>query len=99
MEANHSYPKDLCREVLPWRQLRHPRIVPFLGLDRDTRAPHLCMVSPCMSGGSLLEYIKKFVAEVDVVNLVRFCLLAVLECEVYRRSSAHRHDRGSLLPP
>ncbi|EIN08648.1 kinase-like protein, partial [Punctularia strigosozonata HHB-11173 SS5] len=62
--------KDLYREALLWRQLRHPCILPFLGLYEDTHAKDLCMVSPCMSGGSLLDFVKKFVVEVDVVNLL-----------------------------
>ncbi|EIN05023.1 kinase-like protein, partial [Punctularia strigosozonata HHB-11173 SS5] len=48
----------LCREALSWRQLRHSRIVPFLGLDQDVHSPCICMVSPCMPGGNLLDLVK-----------------------------------------
>jgi hypothetical protein len=29
----------LCREVLVWKQLRHPFILPFLGVDSETFKP------------------------------------------------------------
>ncbi|KAJ6576145.1 kinase-like domain-containing protein [Mycena vulgaris] len=48
-----------CQEVLTWRQLRHKFIVPLLGIDRVTFAPHLAMVCPWMEQGTALNYLKK----------------------------------------
>lgn len=40
-----------------WVQLRHPNVLPFLGLDNMTfRA--LCMVSPWMKNGNLSLYLR-----------------------------------------
>jgi serine/threonine protein kinase len=64
-----------CREALSWRQLRHPHIVPFLGLDADSHAPYLCMVSPCMVGGNVLQYVKNHKPNVDVIGLVGIFLV------------------------
>jgi hypothetical protein len=49
----------LCREALLWRQLDHPHVLPFLGVDADTFASRslLCLVSPWMERGTLKEYL------------------------------------------
>jgi serine/threonine protein kinase len=49
----------LCKEALLWRQLSHPHILPFLGIDTETFASRnaLCLVSPWMQNGTLKQYI------------------------------------------
>jgi serine/threonine protein kinase len=53
--------KRLCREALVWRQLRHPNVLPFIGLDARTfpynNLPAL--LSPWMEHGTLREYIQR----------------------------------------
>ncbi|TCD63455.1 hypothetical protein EIP91_005396 [Steccherinum ochraceum] len=46
------------REALVWRQLRHRHILPFFGIDRSSFRPYLCMVSPYMEYGNMLQCIK-----------------------------------------
>ncbi|KAJ7443481.1 kinase-like domain-containing protein [Mycena galericulata] len=48
----------LCREALVWKDLHHPNILPFLGIDRDSFPSELCMVSPWMEHGIVLDYLK-----------------------------------------
>ncbi|KAF7360946.1 hypothetical protein MSAN_01124700 [Mycena sanguinolenta] len=50
--------KKFFKEVLVWRYLEHPNIVPFLGVD-STTFPNLAMamVTPWMSKGSVMSYI------------------------------------------
>jgi serine/threonine protein kinase len=50
----------LLREALVWRQLRHPSILPFIGVDRETFAAshQLCLVSPWMRRGTVRQYIQ-----------------------------------------
>ncbi|KAK7000664.1 kinase-like domain-containing protein, partial [Favolaschia claudopus] len=52
-------PKRLkfCREALVWQGLRHPFILPFLGIDRTSFAPSFCMVSPWMKHGTILNFL------------------------------------------
>ncbi|KAF7373433.1 Kinase-like protein [Mycena sanguinolenta] len=48
-----------CREALVWKDLRHPHILSFLGIDRDSFPSTLCMVSPWMEHGTVLSYLQK----------------------------------------
>ncbi|KAF8174711.1 hypothetical protein K438DRAFT_1848858, partial [Mycena galopus ATCC 62051] len=47
-----------CREALLWKDLHHPHILPFLGIDRDSFPSSLCMVSPWMEHGTIMNYLK-----------------------------------------
>ncbi|KAF9268581.1 kinase-like protein [Marasmius fiardii PR-910] len=46
-------------EAILWRQLKHPNVVPFMGLyylDQSRR--RLCLVCPWMENGNLVQYLK-----------------------------------------
>ncbi|KAJ7760420.1 kinase-like domain-containing protein [Mycena metata] len=47
-----------CREALVWKDLHHPYILPFMGIDRDSYPSSLCMVSPWMEHRTVLNYLK-----------------------------------------
>ncbi|KAF8150277.1 kinase-like domain-containing protein [Mycena galopus ATCC 62051] len=47
-----------CREALLWKDLHHPNILPFLGIDRDSFLSSLCMVSLWMDHGTVMNYLK-----------------------------------------
>ncbi|KAJ6554016.1 kinase-like domain-containing protein [Mycena vulgaris] len=47
-----------CREALVWRELHHPNILRFIGISRESFPASLCMVSPWMEHGTVLEYLK-----------------------------------------
>ena len=48
--------KSLCREVLLWRQLRHPHLLEYLGLYKQSQLP--AIVSPWMENGTVLPFLK-----------------------------------------
>ncbi|KZT55388.1 kinase-like protein [Calocera cornea HHB12733] len=53
-----------AREALTWSGLKHPNIVPLLGLAdwakiRNGVYAQLCMISPWMSGGNIMYYIEQ----------------------------------------
>ncbi|KAJ8077351.1 Rho guanine nucleotide exchange factor [Marasmius tenuissimus] len=49
--------KDCMPEAVLWKQLKHPNVLPFLGIFLDTsRRP--CLVSPWMENGNLTRYIR-----------------------------------------
>ncbi|KAJ7607404.1 kinase-like domain-containing protein [Roridomyces roridus] len=47
----------LCQEALIWKDLNHPNILTFIGIDRETFPSSLCMVSPWMENGTVLNYL------------------------------------------
>ncbi|KAF9779192.1 kinase-like domain-containing protein [Thelephora terrestris] len=47
---------EFCREVVAWRHLRHPNILPLLGVD--LKGQRLAMVSEWMDQGNINEYVK-----------------------------------------
>ncbi|KAJ7160764.1 kinase-like domain-containing protein [Mycena filopes] len=49
----------LCREALIWKDLQHPHILPFMGIDRDSFSASLCMVSPWMEHGTIINYLNQ----------------------------------------
>lgn len=47
------------KEALLWHHMKHPNVVPFLGVDSTTfSSPARAMVSPWMAQGSILKYIE-----------------------------------------
>ncbi|KAJ7216754.1 kinase-like domain-containing protein [Mycena rebaudengoi] len=50
---------QFCREALIWQDLKHPYILPMLGIDRESFPSSLCMVSPWMENGTVLNYLEE----------------------------------------
>jgi hypothetical protein len=52
--------QELVAEAVVWQHLKHPNVLPFLGIvqDRDTPFAVLHTVTPWMSHGTLLNFIK-----------------------------------------
>ncbi|KAJ7207647.1 hypothetical protein GGX14DRAFT_366218, partial [Mycena pura] len=38
--------RQFCREALVWQQLRHPFVLEFIGIDRESFPGSLCLVAP-----------------------------------------------------
>jgi len=69
-----------CREALVWRQLQHPHVLPFLGVDVDTFPGSLCMVSPWLQRGTLSKHLEKIrPLNANVNQIVRFLFFALLD--------------------
>jgi serine/threonine protein kinase len=47
--------REFGREALIWQHLRHPNVLPFLGIDSEVFPSSLCMVSPWMRNGTLMD--------------------------------------------
>ncbi|KIY62613.1 kinase-like protein [Cylindrobasidium torrendii FP15055 ss-10] len=50
--------KDCRREALLWRQLDHPNILPFLGINDELFYPSFCLISPWLENGSVNNFLK-----------------------------------------
>jgi serine/threonine protein kinase len=68
MGRSHSFVQRIYQEVIIWQHVKHPHVLPFLGIDICTFPPMICMVSPWMAHKSLDKYIKDNMSPVDDVN-------------------------------
>ncbi|KAF9068272.1 kinase-like domain-containing protein [Rhodocollybia butyracea] len=57
--------KALSKEVLLWRQLNHPNILPFLGVNTEIFSPSFCIISPWMFNGDIIFYAQKNPLDLD----------------------------------
>ncbi|KAE9386306.1 kinase-like protein, partial [Gymnopus androsaceus JB14] len=48
-----------CNEALIWRQLKHPNILPLLGVNAELFSPLFCLISPWMENKDIISYLKK----------------------------------------
>ncbi|KAH8830011.1 kinase-like domain-containing protein [Flagelloscypha sp. PMI_526] len=46
-------------EAIIWRHLRHPNVLPFLGISQNAFAHRTCFVSPFMANGDLMQFLKR----------------------------------------
>ncbi|KAL0953745.1 hypothetical protein HGRIS_004935 [Hohenbuehelia grisea] len=56
--SQFKFRQKFCREALFWRHVRHPNVMPFIGIDSETFGSSLCLVSPWMQNGTVLRYLK-----------------------------------------
>jgi serine/threonine protein kinase len=61
-----------CKEVMTWKSLRHPNVLPLLGVTMSNN--HFAMVSEWMTNGNVNEFVK---ANQDAN---RFELVGFLSC-------------------
>jgi serine/threonine protein kinase len=82
ISPNVHMAQSLAHEALVWRQLQHPSILPFLGIDSATFAEtgYLCLVSPWMERGTLKGYMNngEYEPERDLLRIVRLPLLQIV---------------------
>ncbi|KAJ7501742.1 kinase-like domain-containing protein [Mycena galericulata] len=83
-----------CREALVWKDLRHPYILSFIGIDRDNFPPSLCMVSPWMEHSTVLNYLKEH--GYAHVNRLLFKIAQGLEY-LHSHNIVHSDLRGSNI--
>ncbi|KAJ7839211.1 kinase-like domain-containing protein, partial [Mycena olivaceomarginata] len=57
-QLNKLY-KELAREVLIWKELSHPNVLPLLGIDLTARKPSCCLVSPWMENGNVTAFLER----------------------------------------
>jgi len=63
--------KKFSREAVTWRQLSHPNVLPFYGVFvPDTDIPRLCLVSPWMTMGNVVQ----FLTGISNIDCVPLCL-------------------------
>ncbi|KZT28714.1 kinase-like protein [Neolentinus lepideus HHB14362 ss-1] len=90
--------KRLCREALLWQQIRHPNILPFLSVDRESFPPQMCVVSPWMPNGDILGYLKRY-EPAPTVGLINRLLYQIAQGATYLHHSniVHGDLRGGNI--
>ena len=72
------FAQKLGREALLWKHLKHPHVLPFLGIDSESFPQEYCMVSPWMKHGTILSHIQRVEPErVDLDRHVSVVLSAI----------------------
>ncbi|KLO11587.1 kinase-like protein [Schizopora paradoxa] len=54
-----EFQKDCYKEVIVWRNICHPNVMPFIGVNVDIFKPRIALISPWMDNGHMLCYLKK----------------------------------------
>ncbi|KAJ3930576.1 MAG: kinase-like domain-containing protein, partial [Lentinula lateritia] len=57
-EVRQRIRRQFCNEALLWRQLKHPNILPLLGVNEEIFSPSFCLVSPWMANKDIITYLK-----------------------------------------
>ncbi|KAG7095918.1 hypothetical protein E1B28_006602 [Marasmius oreades] len=50
--------KEYLQEAIVWRQLKHPNLLPFLGMYYLEDETQFCLVSPWMDKGNLVQFLR-----------------------------------------
>ncbi|KAJ3753816.1 kinase-like domain-containing protein, partial [Lentinula raphanica] len=58
-EARTVVRKRFCREALVWRQLKHPHILPLLGVNLELFLPSFCLISPWMENKDIITFLRQ----------------------------------------
>ncbi|KAF8129139.1 ankyrin repeat-containing domain protein [Mycena galopus ATCC 62051] len=83
----------ICREALVWRDLHHPHILTFIGIDRET-FPSLALVSPWMEHGTVLHYLDRHGrANVDKLDVWKYHNTVVQLFQI-AQGIEHLHSRN-----
>ncbi|PBK87183.1 kinase-like protein, partial [Armillaria gallica] len=51
--------KEFCCEVLVWRNLNHPNVLSFIGINEDLFYLSFCLISPWMNDSNLISFLAK----------------------------------------
>jgi serine/threonine protein kinase len=70
--------QEFGHEAIIWRQLSHPNLLPFFGLYYLEN--RLCLVSPWMSNGHIIAFLKNAPPDTDRVSLVGTVSNNTFEC-------------------
>ncbi|KAH9840783.1 kinase-like domain-containing protein [Rhodofomes roseus] len=81
---------DICQEIIMWRRLQHPNIVPMLGIDRHIFP--LSIASAWMDNGTITQFLENYPNE-DRLRLLREV------CEGLRFLHMETFAHGDLKSP
>ncbi|TFK39392.1 kinase-like domain-containing protein [Crucibulum laeve] len=59
-QAREKVYKEFSQEILVWRQLMHPNVLPFLGASKDIFRPKYTLILQYMTNGNIMDYLHKY---------------------------------------
>ncbi|PBK64321.1 kinase-like protein, partial [Armillaria solidipes] len=59
MKPRGDIRKKFCSEVLVWRNLEHPNVLRFVGVNEDLFYPSFCLISPWMKNGDIISFLSQ----------------------------------------
>ncbi|KAJ3563661.1 hypothetical protein NP233_g8798 [Leucocoprinus birnbaumii] len=69
---SQKFLKSFMREIVIWGQLEHPNILPFYGVYHlDNAEQRICLVSPWMENGTLVDFLKVCPPDTNKLLLVK----------------------------
>lgn len=66
--THETSPKELQKEIRIWKDLRHPRVLQFIGASLNAQVPFI--VSAFMQNGNILDYLGRFHDDFKKIRLV-----------------------------
>ncbi|PBK87161.1 kinase-like protein, partial [Armillaria gallica] len=57
MKPRGDIRKKFCSEVLVWRNLEHPNVLRFVGVNEDLFYPSFCLISPWVKNGDIISFL------------------------------------------
>jgi len=51
-----AFTQHLCREIIGWKHLSHPNILPLKAVSISIDPPRFCILSEWMPNGNVMEY-------------------------------------------
>ncbi|KAJ8083210.1 hypothetical protein PM082_009082 [Marasmius tenuissimus] len=85
--------REYLREAIVWRQLKHPNLLPFLGIYYLENESQFCLVSPWMENGNLVQYLRATRKE-DVDHLALVYDVATGLAYLHSRKVVHGDLKG-----
>ena len=81
LRLNHVFlSQNFACEAVTWQQLSHPNVLPFYGIYHLTANPlRLCLASPWMPHGNVVNFLADQTAATDCVILVSSALIPGFE--------------------
>ncbi|KAK0499298.1 kinase-like domain-containing protein [Armillaria luteobubalina] len=58
VEEKRRLLKELCREATIWKQLKHPNILHFIGVNTTSFVDRVCLISPWMKSGNIIKFLE-----------------------------------------
>ena len=93
-----TFTQWLCREVIGWKHLKHPNILPLLGVSMVANASYFDILTEWMPNGNLMQYAKSHpeVNRLQLVSITTSTFLQPFACS--SKPSAFRGYVRCVLP-